>query len=179
RLVLMREKSLRRRAVAGAALLIVGLMLFAAPRAHAENFAPRAQTAPAPVLDRALNHVLDQSQFRWRLHPLPAPVERKSEGMIKGFVRSTFEILQQVVKTVGHWIGEVYDWVSNLFPGGKSGHGDDARLGKVAGNGFAWMATLQLVAYVLLIAVGLFLIFMVWKVWRHNRGTRPLSGVAV
>jgi hypothetical protein len=32
-----------------------------------------------------------------------------------------------------------------------------------------------LVAYVLLIAVGLFLIFMIWKVWRHNRDTRPLS----
>ncbi|MEO6994979.1 MAG: hypothetical protein ABI273_15330 [Lacunisphaera sp.] len=177
-LVLAREKSSRRHFAAGAALLLVGLMFFPAPRMHAEHSVVRVQTAPPPVLDRALNQVLDQSAFRWRLHPLPLPLERKNEGIIKGFVRSTFEVLKQVVKTVARWIGEVGDWVSNLFPGGKSGHDDDARLNQAGGNGFAWMATLQLVAYVLLIAVGLFLIFMVWKIWRHNRETRPRSGAA-
>lgn len=178
RLVLAREKMARRKFAAGAALLIVSLMLFATPRIHAKDSIPRAQTAPPLVLDRALNEVLDQSEFRWRLHPLPVPIERKKEGLLRGFVRSTFEVLRQVVKTVARWIGDVYDWVGNLFPGGKSGRDDDARLAKAAGSGFAWMATLQLVAYVLLIGVGLFLIFMIWKVWRHNRDTRPLAAPA-
>lgn len=175
RLVLMREKSSRRGFVAGAAFLIVGLICFPAPRMRAENVVSRTQTAPPPVLDQALNRVLDRPEFRWRLHPRPIPRERKNEGILTGFIRSTFDVLQQIAKTVARWIREVHDWVSDLFPGGKSGQDDDAGRDKAGGNGFAWMATLQLVAYVLLIAVGLFLIFMIWKVWRHNRDTRPLS----
>ena len=39
-------------------------------------------------------------------------------------------------------------------------------------------AGLQLAAYILLIAVALLLVFVAWKVWQHNRITRPFAAAA-
>jgi hypothetical protein len=179
RLVLARERVLRRRLASGLALLMVAAVLLTGPVARAAEpalLAPGPQAAPAPVLNPALDRVLEQPEYRWRLRPLPAPPEKEKEGIIKGFVRSTFATLAQIIRTVYRWIDHASQWVSDLFPGGKkSGDkegGDAAKAG--ARNAFDWMAALQLVSYLLLAAVAGLLIFVIWKVWAHNRAAVPL-----
>jgi len=181
RLILGREQTLRRRGAhgaMGAALLLLGVLWLGAPGMRAAEPAPVVQTVPAPVLDRALDRVLGESEFRWRLRPLPTPPGKGKEGMLKGFVRSTLAVAGQMIRTVGHWVNSVREWASDLLPGGKGGdsRGDAAKAG--ARHSFDWMATLQLGAYLLLMVVAGLLIFVTWKVWRHNRVPRPAAAAA-
>lgn len=177
RLVLAREKFLRRRTLTGAALLLLGSLLFCPPKARAADAVPVVQSAPVPVLDHALDRVLEEPEFRWRLRPLPVPPDQKKDGIVQGFVRSTFAILKQIVLNIIRWVRQASDWVSNLFPGSGEKTTDSAT--KAGGrNAFDWMAGLQLAAYLLLCVVGGFLLFVIWKVWQHNRLTRPLAASA-
>lgn len=178
RLVLAREKISRRRHPAGAALvLLVASLWFCPPRARAADAVPAVRSAPAPVLDRALDRVLAEPEFRWRLRPLPSPPDPKRDGLVRGFVRSTSAVLKQMVRTVFRWVRDASGWVSGLFPdrGGKAAEPAAKTGGK---NAFDWMAGLQLAAYLMLCVVGGFLIFVLWKVWRQSRSSRPLPAPA-
>lgn len=178
-LVLKRERLLRRRTASGAALLLVlGFGLAPSPRAQAAEVAAETRVVSTQELDRSLNQVLEEPDFRWRLRPTPAPPSKEKEGMIKGFIRSTFSILKQMAQTVSRWFHKMSDWISDLFPGKK----EEAKADEVKnpGNtaGFDWMAGLQLAAYILLIAVIVLLVFVALKVWRHNRSSRPFAASA-
>jgi hypothetical protein len=179
RLVLVREKNLRQRLAAGLGLLVAGALWFAAPvtgRAAEPVAAPAGPpSVSAGELDRALDRVLTQPDFRWRLHPRPAPATQKKDGIITGFVRATFDTVVQIFRTIAGWIERVYRWVVDLFPGGKEDEDSAAKAG--ARRSLDWMAVLQLVSYLLLVAVAGLLIFVAWKVWRHNRATVPFAGL--
>jgi len=182
RLVLNRERQLTPRLAIGFFVFLLGVGLFAPTQARAEVPAPPVKGsvikpspgAPVVALDRALDRVLDQSDFRWRLRPLPAPPGDESEGIVQDFFRTSFKVIVQIVRSVVHWIGDVVDWFGGLFPGKKVQDNDDAaKTG--ARNSFNWMAALQLVSYLLLIAVVCLLAFVAWKVWQHNRRSVPLA----
>jgi len=185
RLVLAREKSVGSRLAAGLPLLMLAAIFLTAPTGHAagavEPVAQVAvvQAAPERVLGPAIDRALDQPDFRWRLHPQPRPATKEKEGVIKGFVRATFAVIAQMARTVYRWIRDLRQWVVDLFPHSKETP-DDPEAGKTGNrNPFDWMAALQLVAYVLLVAVAALLIFVAWKVWRHNRVSRPLPATPV
>ncbi len=177
RLVLRQEGS--RRVVAPlATLVLLGTVFLATPRLPAEETVatPPAsvptQTAPARVLNPALDRVLEQPEFRWRLRPAPLPPDREKEGIIKGFVRSTFDVIVQMVRTVIRWFEALHRWVRGLLPGDGDG-GDAAATGGRVRQPTNWMSVLQWTAYVLIVGVAGLLLFTVWKVLAHNR-TAPL-----
>lgn len=173
RLVLAREKNLRRRPTAGLVLLTLGLLLVSPPRARAADVSVAAAeptTLSSPAINRALDRVLEQPEFRWRLRPLPTPAALTNEGIVKGFVRSTFDIIAQICRAVYSWVQSVSKWVSDLLPGGNNEKdGADGKDG--GGSPFDWMVLLQLVSYVLLLVIAGLLVFVAWKVWRHNLAT--------
>jgi hypothetical protein len=177
RLALAGEKLRRRGFAAGAALVALVAWLAPAPAARAAQpgpATPAIRSAPVPALNAALDRVLQGAEFRWRLRPLAAPVGAVKEGLIQGFFRATFETLQQMVRTVFHWIEQAYRWISRIFPDRKP---DPADAGDAAGAGarnpYRWMEILQLTAGILLVAVLGLLIFAAWKLWQHNRATKP------
>lgn len=161
---------LRRSRLAGAMPLAIGLMVtawFAAPPGNAAEAArPSAsRAAPARVLDQAFDQVLARPEFRWRLRPLPVPPDREKEGIIKGFVRATFEVIRQVFRTVGRWFEGVRRWVADLWPGGSD---SDASGGRPQ-SATSWLTLLQWTAYLLIVGVAGLLLFVIWKIWSHHR----------
>ncbi|MDQ5978719.1 MAG: hypothetical protein QG602_1693 [Verrucomicrobiota bacterium] len=182
RLVLRREGARSRLATPLAGLILIGGLFFAAPPLPAnEAAAPQpapasAQAAPARLLNPALDQVLEQPDFRWRLRPAPVPPDLENEGIIKGFVRSTFDVIAQMVRTVVRWFEALHRWVRGLLPG-DGVEGDSAEAGVRARAPFDWMAVLQWTAYLLIVGVAGLLLFTLWKVLAHNR-TPPLRAAA-
>ncbi|RXK53325.1 hypothetical protein ESB00_16645 [Oleiharenicola lentus] len=182
--LVLRQEGTRGRVVAPlAALILMGAVFLAAPRlpANETGATPVApvptQTAPARLLNPALDRVLEQPAFRWRLRPAPIPPDREKEGIIKGFVRSTFDVIVQMVKTVIRWFEALHRWVSGLLPGEGDG-GDAAAPGERVRSTTNWMSVLQWTAYVLIVGVAGLLLFTIWKVISHNR-TAPLRSAPV
>lgn len=180
RLVLRREQAQRRAGVAalGAAMaaLLAGAPEMRAQATNAATAEPARAAAVAPLtaaeLDRSLDRVLEQPEFRWRLRPVPPPPEAKKEGIVTGFVRSTMEMIGEVVRAIVRLYRKAERWVSDIFPGGDTPERD--RRERDLNSSFAWMEALQVAAYVLLVVVAGLLIFVAWKVWRHNRAVQPL-----
>ena len=200
RLVLVREKALRQGMVAGLGLLLLGTLFCGAPligAAEPDRLSPVApavsggegdrapkRDAVAPAnegrrrisvgeLDQALDRVLEQPDFRWRLQPRPAASKPQEDGLVTGFVRTTFDTAYQIVRTVYRWVNRVRRWFADLFPGGKKS--EDVAVEPKIGDHRGWLGALRLVAYSLLAAVAGLLVFVAWKVWQHNRATAPLA----
>ncbi|MBI5426276.1 MAG: hypothetical protein HZA32_19550 [Opitutae bacterium] len=178
-LVLRREQARRTAARAGiAALVFATLWLGGVPTARAADVSPTPTVALEPrQLDRALDEVLARPDFRWRLRPPPEAAEarRKKEGIVMGFLRATFETAREVVRSVSRWLDGAKRWLADLLPGGK-----DDKTPARSRDGTAslrWMDVLQFGAYALLAIVAGLLLWVVWKVFEHNR-TRPLAGGA-
>ncbi len=183
RLVLRQESARGRMVGSLSALILIGTM-FLAPPALPANETPspspapvQPQTAPARLLNPALDRVLEQPEFRWRLRPAPVPPDLQNEGIIKGFVRSTFDVIVQMVRTVIRWFEALHRWVRGLLPGDGDG-GDSAAPGGRVRSATNWMSVLQWTAYVLIVGVAGLLLFTVWKVLSHNR-TAPLRSAPV
>jgi len=175
RLIVRRERARGRLAASGAlVLLAAGLLFEPAPARAGDTPAPPGRSAPVQLLDPALDRVLEQPDFRWRLRPAPRAEEQEQEGVIKGFVRASFDAVKQMVRTVVRWFEQVQRWVGKLFPGG------DAKDGKGAATrpSFGWLSVLQWGAFLLIVGVAGLLVFALWKVWRHNRAGAPLAAVA-
>ena len=173
RLVVRRERPRGRLAAPLAlVLLAVGVLSVLPAASAAESTASAARTAPAQLLDPALDRVLEQPDFRWRLRPAPPPPGQEKEGVIKGFVRTSFQVLAQMVRTVFRWFDSLRRWVGGWLPGG----GDDEAGGPAARRSVDWLGLLQWSAFILIVSVAGLLVFALWKVWAHNRASVPLAG---
>lgn len=182
-LVLRREQAQRAAARATVAALVLAAVLGGTtPQLRAQSATaptPAAATSTPSVttgaLDRALDEVLERPDFRWRLRPPAVPTDpKKRDGVIKAFLRATFDTIREIVRTVARWMANARRWVSDLLPGGK----DDSSTarGRSTTPSLRWMDVLQIGAYALLAAVAGLLLWVVWKVVEHNR-TRPLLTV--
>jgi len=182
RLVLNKERRIAPRFSAGLLIFLLGVGLFSPPRVYAEESAVAARTGamtatpvvPVQALDRALDRVLAQSEFRWRLRPVPVPPEKEKEGIVRDFFHTSFKVLVQIVRSVFQWVESAVEWFRHLFPG-KNAHDTDNAAKTGARNPFNWMAALQLVSSLLLIGVVCLLAFVAWKVWQRNRNLSPLA----
>lgn len=175
RLALRREQANRSGARSGltALLLACAALAFAADSRAAATDGSAGRTAQPVVsaaeLDARLDRVLEQREYRWRLRPLPAPPERGKEGLVQGAVRATFEMVREVLVTLGEWYRRAESWVRDWFPGSRNREPVTASPRDGAVSSIDWMHTLQLVAYGLLVVIAGLLLFVAWKVWRHRR----------
>lgn len=179
-LVLRREQARRSAARAGLAVLALAVSLASgmpAARAVAAVPAPTPAATVSPQrLDRALDDVLARPDFRWRLRPVPETgPQKKKEGIITGFLRATFETAREIVRSVSRGLDRAKRWVADLLPGGKDDKAPTKPRDSMAS--LRWMDLLQFGAYALLAIVAGLLLWVVWKVFEHNR-TRPLAGGA-
>lgn len=178
-LVLRREQARRSALRAGlAALVLAGALGGGVSTTRAVEATPvPAAALESRQLDRALDEVLARPDFRWRLRQVAeaGAGQKKKEGIIMGFLRTTFETAREAARTVGRWFDSAKRWLADLLPGGK----DDKTptRGRDGTASLRWMDVLQFGAYALLAIVAGLLLWVVWKVFEHNR-TRPFAAGA-
>lgn len=141
----------------------------AAPAGQPVTASPRVDPAR---LDREIERVLAQRDFRWRLRPERPKLTEESAGPVARFFRAGFQIVREVLRTLQRVWTRVTNWLDGLFPrpvvDGKTSSGR---------GGAAW-AWVRLGLYVGLALVLGLIVWVAVRIWRQARRERPRRLVA-
>ncbi|HEU0040440.1 MAG TPA: DUF4129 domain-containing protein, partial [Verrucomicrobiae bacterium] len=124
---------------------------------------------PPPALDRAINEVIQQRKYTWRM-PRENVVEAKDadKGIIGRFLERVKNLLRKWYVAVRDWLEEL---LRKLFKRDRSSAG---------GSGYGWIMFLQLLLYALVAAVVIGLVVLLYRVLRGRRPrTAPMQSEAI
>ena len=160
------DRSESRPRIGGKALLTMALPVlmaatfFALPSAGQASDIARAQTSaegatvPSDQLEHAIQEVLQQPEFTWRL---PKKPREKDESEKKGALHSLFkwiaDTLKPPVKAVLEWLGKFFDWLAKRSPERSAPHSDRDS----SWRGWVRGGMIALLVLVLLLLVRLFI----------------------
>lgn len=125
--------------------------------------APEATVDPA-ALDRSIAHALEGRDFQWRLRPRARGelADERETGPVRSFVRSSIELVREVLRWVAELVERVSSWVRDLFSSGE-------RAPRAAGT--EGVSVIRALVYVLLAGVVGLLAWMLLGMYRQ-RGPR-------
>ena len=121
-----------------------------------------------PKLDQAIDGVIHQSKYAWRLPREKAVEDDTAEGPVGRFFDRAATWLKTEIKSFLEWVGGWLDrWFRRHTPGGGE-HKTD------------WMGSLQFLLYVLLAVVICALVLFVMRAWyRSQRRGAPVASQAI
>ncbi len=156
------------------AVLLLGFFLAGNLSAAPVTSTPAATPAPgieSAQLDRAMDRVLTQSEYTWRMPREKPPLEER--GVIGQFFDTTLRMLRNWKNAIQDWIDRVSDWFRKLFRSNRSPDHDDTTTD--------WTARLHFFVFILVAIAAVILGILLWRIWRNRRRT-PLvvasAGVA-
>ncbi len=153
--------------LARAAPVIAFIALFAlAPRTlRADAAAAPAPTIVRPAeLDRAIDRVLDQPEFRWRLQRVaPEVATPVADGPFARMLQSMGNFLKPIPRAIWHALKAVVDWFERRFSD------DDAPSRK--SSAASGLVVLRLLLYLFIGAVAVLLLWVIWLLVRTARRT--------
>ncbi len=153
--------------------IVFALSLAGATTLRAAEASPEAapaqpvHTVPVSIapadLDRAINEVIQESKYTWRMPREKVVTPDAKEGVIARFLDRAGQWVRARLRDAAEWLGER---LRKLFgrsrpPGGS-------------GSGNGWMFMLHLLLYTLLAAVGVALTLLLYRFLR-NRRRRPVA----
>jgi hypothetical protein len=123
------------------------------------NSQPNAVSISAPELDRAIQDVMQQRKYAWRM-PREKIIEPKDarDGIINRFLKRVANLLSEWLKAAGSWLDA---WLRRLF--------FRNRQVQPGGSGYGWILAQELLLGVLVLAVLAGLGFLFYRVWRDRR----------
>ena len=157
-----------------AAFLLASLVVFTASSVRAAEPAPAAgarqvsAASPESVspaeLDRAIQDVIQQAKYAWRM---PREKVRASDadepGIIGRFFRRVGDFLRREIKAFFDWLDK---WLRKLS---RSHRRDSA-------SGYGWIMLLEILLYALLAAVVIGVVWLLYRLWRdRKRKAGPLA----
>jgi hypothetical protein len=143
-----------------AACLVLGVVLTGTLPSRAETApAPQrvAEAIPPQELDRAINDVIQQRKYTWRM-PREQAVESSAAepGLITRFFQRMGTMFRDAARTVGNWIEKIF---RKLF---------GRMLPAPGSSGYGWIMTKQMLLYGLL-AVVVSAVALLWmRSWRKR-----------
>ena len=169
------------RAILTVALLVFALRISVPARAGDPTdpgLTPRApQSEISPVeLDRAIEEVLSQRAYTWRL-PRERPADDESKkGVFAAFMDGLLETLKSWGRTLRKslkWAWEKFtdllEWIQRKLGGRRAASPAD-------GGGLGWIAALHLLVWVLVVLLACTAAIFLWRLWRQRR--RPVEVVS-
>jgi hypothetical protein len=132
--------------------------------AHAASQPPLAP----PELNRAIEQVLQQREYTWRL-PRDKIAAEKEKGLLAAFVETVWEAVKNGVKAVGRWISAVINWIMKWFRPQRPG----------GGSGFGWMVALRGLLLVLAVGLVFLLVWLLLRLWRNRRPAEVVAATAL
>lgn len=143
------------------AMVLLCLACTAVPRLRAAPNSPPVAVRPER-LNQAIDRVLDQPEFSWRLRPLPRPIAATHTGSIDRFLVRGGEIATETLRWVGRKLRAVMNWIiQHLFP--------DRPTEEAPATGPTAMALLRLTLYAFIAGALILIGWVIWIVVRHAR----------
>ena len=118
----------------------------------------------ADELDHAIQRVMEQRKFTWRMPREDIPKEKK-DGPFASFMESLFRAVKEFFRTAGRWIDKISEWIDKLMPGQRPPPESPKR---------NRMPSAQNLLSALLLIAGVLLIVFFWQIWR-TRQHAPLD----
>jgi hypothetical protein len=126
----------------------------------------------AAELDRAIDRVLEQREFNWRLPREKRVQDSSQKGIFAGFmdgvadtIRSWGRAAARWLKAAVVWLTDVIDWLrEKIFGKGKIGRAEGR-------TGTAWITSLQILIFVLVALAASVAAVLIYRMWRQ-RGRR-------
>ena len=152
------------------ALVMLLAALFAVPSARAADAptAPPPAAGPgvaAPELNRAIEDVIHQPKYTWRMPREKAPVDDEVKSTwLSRFVDKALDMLKGALKSVFDWIDRM---ISRLIPRRPA-------LGGGASS-IDWGAAIKHLLILLIIVVICGLLVMLFRVWQKNHRPRTMA----
>lgn len=150
--------------------VVQGRVASAAPNPSEES-SPRLPVVNSVELNRAIEEVLQERQYSWRL-PRERPDERP--GFLWAFLAAIRDTVWDIVERIAETIDRILEWIGSWFPqrGPSVPSGD-------------WVGPVRMLLYVLTLALACVLGVLIWQLWRQH-GPRvqmakavPLQAVSV
>ena len=143
------------------------VLLLALSRANSSRAAAEAdRPAPRPPavaietsdLDRAIDEVIRQPKYAWRLPRGEVSPDALPEGRIARFLHEVGTWIKECLRTVWHWLRDLLD---RLFKrrSASAGHG----------SGLDWISPLQALVFVLLAVVAGALGVLLYRAWKERQ----------
>ena len=123
-----------------------------------------AQTITAPELDRAIERVIHQRQYTWRLPRQPAPEAESQKNLIVRFTEGTWRMIRRGYRRVITWLGE---WLDNLFRR------------REPGGGLSPAGALRIGMYSLLVALAVALGVLLVRALRERTASQTAAAIPV
>jgi hypothetical protein len=152
--------ALRRPARAVAAALLLGVTLLPGSLRAAEPAPPAVKSSE---LNGALDRVLQQREYAWRLPRAEAPKDEAEKGWFTMFFEELWNSFVRAAKATVRWMDKAMAWLRDLFDA-RQKPDDDER------SAINWSATARWTLVALAAALLLILGVMFWR-WRQGRGT--------
>jgi hypothetical protein len=123
-----------------------------------------------PELDRAINEVIHERKYTWRM-PREKIVEPEAQpGIIARFLERVGAMLRKWARAVLDWLDEL---LRKLFPRRSS-------VGESGTSGYGWILSLEILLYALVAAVVSALAVLLYRLWRdRRRKTEPVASEAI
>lgn len=158
-----------------AAALCLGFFLTPPPAHAAAEKAPATTTSASTPLDQAIDEVLRERDFQWRLRPDPSRKNQEEDN----FGDQGWSMIREMKDTLKRWKDKFDKWLDDLFPDREAPVREEVRKSD-SGSGLAGM--MKFLTY-LLALVGLGgLVWIIVQALQHQSTNRPLltaTGVAV
>ncbi len=125
----------------------------------------------SPVeLDRAINEVMQQRQYAWRMPREKPPLHQSHQSWLGGFIDA-------VGRTIGRWWGRLRRWVSKVAERIADWLARRARQPTVSSSAKGWVVPVRALTVVLVAATGIAALLVLVRMLRL-RGRRRLETVA-
>ncbi|MEJ2731058.1 MAG: hypothetical protein P8185_21560, partial [Deltaproteobacteria bacterium] len=146
------------------AALIGSLLLLASFACPMSSLAAERSFVSPEVLNRSIDQVLQQREFRWRT-PRDVVVENENvaKGPIASLVAWIIDKLNKGFKAALNWIDRLIDWLVNLLPKG------DRQMDSSDEN---WITSVRIAIIALLIGLLCALVFILWRSWVRRQAAR-------
>ena len=152
------------RVMAGRTAALIGLLLLASFACPMPSLAAERSFVSPEVLDRSIDQVLQQREFRWRMpREVIAEDEKVAKGPIASLVAWITDKLNQGFKASLNWIDRLIDWLVNLLPKGDR---------QTPSSDENWRTSVRMAVIVLLLALLCTLIFILWRSWVRRQTAR-------
>lgn len=152
------------RLMAGRVAAVIGLLIFTAFTFAMPSEAIESAFTTPEKLDRSIDQVLEQREFRWRMpRAVIAEDEKETKGPVGSLVAWIIDKLNKGLRAALNAIDRLINWLVSLLPKGDR---------RVPASDENWMASVRVAVIVLLIGLVCALVFILWRSRVRRRAAR-------
>ncbi len=165
------------RFASGMVVILIGWLTLS-PCASVQAAAEPVKPASAPAveaqpLDHAIQQVIEQREYAWRLPRVAAPPEDSEKGLIGRFLDWVSNTVRNALRTLRGWLVDIALWLREVFMR------EESRTSSSGGMASALMWTMRVLTLALL-AVALCTLAILLHRWWVRRGPRDeVQAIAV